>query len=220
MVGDDQIRQILLEAKSLRSAVNKLVDAANSGGGRDNITAVAFQVAEGEEGDATEDATLISRTAEQAGLTGERMRVAADKLRGQGPMPAPSRRRRGIRIAAVAAAALILIGGFSLLASQVYFLGTDDEGRVALYKGLPYELPLGIDLYSEQESIGVQTASLSEERQQAVTEHELRSEKDATDLIEDIDQTEGAVPPTPPAPAPAPQPPKKKAAAAKKKQAP
>jgi len=220
MVGDDQIRQILLEAKSLRSAVNKLVDAANSGGGRDNITAVAFQVAEGEEGDATEDATLISRTAEQAGLTGERMRVAADKLRGQGPMPAPSRRRRGIRIAAVAAAALILIGGFFLLASQVYFLGTDDEGRVALYKGLPYELPLGIDLYSEQESIGVQTASLSEERQQAVTEHELRSEEDATDLIENIDQTEGAVPPTPPTPAPAPQPPKKKAAAAKKKQAP
>ena len=220
MVGDDQIRQILLEAKSLRSAVNKLVDAANSGGGRDNITAVAFQVAEGEEGDATEDATLISRTAEQAGLTGERMRVAADKLRGQGPMPAPSRRRRGIRIAAVAAAALILIGGFFLLASQVYFLGTDDEGRVALYKGLPYELPLGIDLYSEQESIGVQTASLSEERQQAVTEHELRSEQDATDLIEDIDQTEGAVPPTPPQPAPRAPKKKKKAAAAKKKQAP
>src|SRR5688500_16459462 len=99
MGGDEQIREILLEAKSLRSAVNRLVDAANSGGGRDNITAVAFRVAEGEEA-AAEDATLISRTAEQAGLTGERMRVAADKLRGQGPMPAPQRRRRGIRIAA------------------------------------------------------------------------------------------------------------------------
>jgi len=215
MVGDDQIREILTGARSLRSAVNKLVDAANSGGGRDNITAVAFRLSESEEATA-EDATLISRTAEQAGLTGERVRAAADRLRGQGPMPAPSRRRRGIKIAAIVAVVLVLFGGFFLLASQVYFLGTDDEGRVALYKGLPYELPLGINTYSEQESIGVQTASLSEERQQAVTEHELRSEDDAQDLIDDIEQTEGAVPPTPP---PAPQTPKKKAAAQKKKAA-
>ena len=32
-----------VESKSLRSAVSKLVDAANQGGGRDNITAVAFR---------------------------------------------------------------------------------------------------------------------------------------------------------------------------------
>jgi protein phosphatase len=216
MVSDEKIREILTEARSLRSAVNKLVDAANSGGGRDNITAVAFGLAEGEEG-ATEEATLISRTADQAGLTGERVRAAADRLRGQGPMPAPDRRRRGLKIAAIIGAALVLIAGFFLLASQVYFLGTDDEGRVALYRGLPYELPLGIDLYSEQESIGLQTASLSEERQQVVTEHQLRSEEDAKDLIEDIDQTEGAVPPTPPAPAPK-TPQQRQRAPAKKKQ--
>jgi protein phosphatase len=214
MVGDDEIRGILLEAKSLRSAVNKLVDAANSGGGRDNITAVAFRLAEGEEAPA-EDATLISRTAEQAGLTGERVRAAADKLRGHGPMPAPSRRRQGIRIALIAAAVLVLIAGSVMLVRQVYFLGTDDEGRVALYRGLPYDLPLGLELYSEQRAIGVQAAALSEDRQRAVTEHELRSENDATDLIDDIEQTEGAVPPTPPAPAP--QTPKQNAA---KKKAP
>jgi PPM family protein phosphatase len=217
MVSDEQIREILTGSKSLKAAVKALVDAANSGGGRDNITAVAFRLAEGEPA-ADEDATLISRTAEQAGLTGDKVRAAADRLRGQGPMPAPSRRRRAIRIAAIVATALILIGGSFLLASQVYFLGTDDEGRVALYKGLPYELPLGINLFSEERAIGVQTASLSEERQQAVTEHELRSEKDATDLIDDIEQTEGALPPTPPA-TPAPLTPKQKQArAAKKKQ--
>jgi PPM family protein phosphatase len=133
-------------------------------------------------------------------------------------MPAPSRRRRWLRIGAIVLTGLILIGGSVLLASQVYFLGTDDDGRVALYKGLPYELPLGINLYSEERSIGVQTASLSEERQQAVTEHELRSEEDAADLIDDIDQTEGAQPPTTPA-TPAPQSPKQNKAntAAKRK---
>ena len=113
MVSDEEITQILSEAKTLRSAVNKLIDAANAEGGRDNITAVAFRVAEeGEEPE--EGATLISRTAEQAGLTSERMRQAGDRLRGQGPMPLPHRRRRGIKIAAiVAVVAIVLFGAFT-----------------------------------------------------------------------------------------------------------
>jgi PPM family protein phosphatase len=212
MVSDEEIRDILLEGRSLRSAVSKLVDAANGRGGRDNITAVAFRLSEeGEE--AEEGATLIARTAEQAGLTGERMRAAADRLRGQGPMPATSRRRRAIKIAAIAAVVLFMIGGSVLLVRQVYFLGTDDQGRVALYRGLPFELPLGANLYSEQYSIGVQAASLSVERQEAVTGHDLRSKDDAADLVTDIEQTEGAQPPVPP-PAPVPPAAKKKAAAA------
>ena len=40
---------------------------------------------------------------------------------------------------------------------QFGFLGVNDEGKVAIYRGLPYELPFGIDLYSEQD---VTTASL------------------------------------------------------------
>ena len=220
MVTDEEIQSIMLEARSLRSAVNKLVDAANSRGGRDNITAVAFRVAEeGEETD--EGATLISRTADQAGLTAERARAAADRLRGHGPMPATHRRRRGIKIAAIAAAVLIVIGGSVLLVRQVYFLGTDDSGRVAVYRGLPYELPLGINLYSEQEVIGVQASTLSPERQDVVTEHKLRSKDDALDIANDIEQREGAVPATP-APAPAPAAPakrKKRAAQAKRKAA-
>src|ERR671924_535984 len=61
MVADEEIRDILVNSRSLRSAVNKLVDAANRGGGRDNITAVAFRVAETEAMEAEEGATLISR---------------------------------------------------------------------------------------------------------------------------------------------------------------
>jgi PPM family protein phosphatase len=196
MVSDEEISEILLDSKNLRSAVNKLVDSANKRGGRDNITAVAFRVAEaGEAGD--EGATLVSKTAEGAGLSGERVRAAADRLRGRGPMPAPQGRRRAIKLAAALVVVLLVVAGAVFLARQVYFLGADDEGRVALYRGLPYELPLGVDLYTEQRAIGVQAAALSEDRQRAVTDHELRSEEDATDLIEDIEQTEGAMPPTP-----------------------
>jgi PPM family protein phosphatase len=191
MVGDEEIREILVGARSLRSAVNRLVEAANRGGGRDNITAVAFRLAE-EGAEQEEGATLVARTAEQAGLTGERVRAATDRLRGRASMPAPSRRRRAIRIAAIAAAVIVVVGGAFLFARSLYFLGTNDSGNVALYRGLPYELPLGVNLYSEQSSIPVQVGTLSEERQRAVTEHDLRGKDDATSLIEDIEQNEGA----------------------------
>jgi PPM family protein phosphatase len=192
MVSDDEIREILVSSRGLRSAVNKLVDAANRGGGRDNITAVAFRVAEADAREAEEGATLISRTAEQAGLTGERMRAAGDRLRGQGTMPTPSRRRRVLKWAAALLVVAAVIAGSVLFVRSIYFIGTDDQGDVAVFRGLPYELPLGVNLYSKQSSIPVQVGTLSEERQRAVTDHELRGEGDATDFINDVNQREGA----------------------------
>jgi serine/threonine protein phosphatase PrpC len=205
MVGDEEIRDILTGSKNLRAAVNRLVEAANRGGGRDNITAVAFRVAEKGAEEDEEGATLISRTAEQAGLTGERMRAAGDRLRGHGPIPATSRRRRVVRIGLAIAAVLVVAGGALLLARQVYFLGSNDQGNVALYRGLPYELPLGVNLYSEQSSIPMQVGTLSEDRQRAVTEHELRGKDDASDLVGDIEQNPAAGLPPPPPPPPAPK---------------
>jgi serine/threonine protein phosphatase PrpC len=202
MVSDDEIQQILVEARSLRSAVNKLVEAANRGGGRDNITAVAFRLADADAKEGEESATLMSRTAEQAGLTGERMRAAGDRLRGQGPMPARPRRRRFLGWVVAILAVIVIVGGGLLAARSVYFLGTDNQGDVAVYRGLPYTLPLGVSLYSKQYSIPVQVGTLSEERQKAVTGHTLRGKGDATDLADDIKlrPTEG-LPPPPPTPA-------------------
>jgi protein phosphatase len=217
MVSDEEIREILVRSKTLRSAVNRLVDAANHGGGRDNITAVAFRVADAAAKEGEEGATLIARTAEQAGLTGERVRAATDRLRGRGPMPAPSRRRRALRWAALLGVIVVVLGGAVLFARSIYFLGTDDVGNVALYRGLPYQLPFGINLYSKQYSIPVQEGTLSEDRQGAVTGHTLRGKDDATSLVNDIQQrpTEGLPPPPPPT-----QPKKKNpGAAAKGKQA-
>ncbi|MFI5025909.1 MAG: Stp1/IreP family PP2C-type Ser/Thr phosphatase [Solirubrobacterales bacterium] len=193
MVSDEEIAEILSDAKTMRAAVTRLVDAANRNGGRDNITAVSFRIEE--EGEAEEEgATLISRTAEQAGLTGDRMRAASDRLRGRGPMPPRPRHRRALRIGVALAVAALVIGGAVFLARQVYFLGTDDSGRVALFRGLPYELPLGINLYSEQYSIGVEAGSLSPERQAVITEHQLRDKDDAADLVDDIERNEGSRP--------------------------
>jgi protein phosphatase len=217
MVSDEEIREILAGSKSLRSAVSKLIDAANRGGGRDNITAVAFRVAAAAVKPEDESPTLISRTAEQAGLTRERVRDAGDRLRGQGSVPTPRRRRRILGWIVAAVAAIVIIGGGILAIRSVYFLGTDQDGNVAVYRGLPYQLPLGINLYSKQYSIPIQVGTLSEERQRAVTGHEWRSKADASDLADNIKLHPAAGLPPPPPPPPKKK--KKAAAANKKKQA-
>jgi len=122
MVGDEQIKRILSESRNLRSAVARLVEAANSSGGRDNITAVAFRVAERGEGRSDrggEGATLIGRTAEQAGLTGERMRQATDRMRGRGAMPPSRRGRRALRVAITLLAIAALKLAFWVLGAAV-----------------------------------------------------------------------------------------------------
>ena len=74
---------------------------------------------------------------------------------------------------------------------HIWFLGTDDAGRVTLYRGLPYELPLGIKLYSERYSSPIQTAALLGRRHDAVTGHDLRSRADAVSLLEEIERGQG-----------------------------
>ena len=87
---------------------------------------------------------------------------------------------------------LVLAGAAFVASRQVWFLGTDDAGRVALYQGLPWELPFGGSLYTEKYSTIVQTGNLSTQRRDAVTGHSLRSKDDAVSLIEDIENNEGS----------------------------
>ena len=72
-----------------------------------------------------------------------------------------------------------------------FVLGTDEAGRVALYRGVPYELPFGVKLYSERYSAPVQTEALPERRKDAVTGHDVRSHSDAVKLLEEIERGQG-----------------------------
>ena len=183
MLNDERIRELMSGATSLEAAVKTLVDEANRAGGRDNITVSIFQVEDPENplprGEAP---TLISPSA--------RRREQAAGVRDR---PA---RRSGIgrtlaKVAAGVAVLLIVFAGLFYASRQVWFLGTDEGGRVALYRGLPYELPFGINLYSERYASPIQTSELSAPRQESVTGHKLRSQDDATSLIEDIETREG-----------------------------
>jgi serine/threonine protein phosphatase PrpC len=206
MLGDEQIGRLLARASSMQAAVRALVDEANRAGGRDNITVVAFRVEDaaapatagaGPSGPAAEGATLIGASAEEAGLTATevRRRAAAEAARQRREELAAKPRHRGLRTAAKVLAALAIVAALAFGAwygnRQVWFLGTDDAGRVALYRGVPYELPFGLKLYDERYASPIQAESLPPRRRDAATGHDLRSREDAVSLIEDIERSRG-----------------------------
>jgi protein phosphatase len=198
MLGEAQIVKLLGRATSMSAAVRALVDEANRAGGRDNITVLAFRLEDAAVPQRQpEGATLVGPSAEEAGLTATEVRrraaaAAARERREQLAAKPSSRRLRGTLkvLAALAVVAALALGAW-YGNRQVWFLGTDEGGRVALYRGLPYELPFGVELYTERYAAPIQTGSLSPKRREAVTGHDLRSRGDAVSLVEDIERSQG-----------------------------
>ncbi len=198
MLDEERIRGILAGAASMSEAVRVLVDEANRAGGRDNITALALRLEDVNAPQrAPERPTLVGPSAEQAGLTTTevRRRLAAEAARQRREQQPTRPRRRRLRTAAKALAAIVVIAAIVAGAwygsRQVWFLGTDSGGRVALYRGLPYDLPFGIQLYEERYASPIQTTSLPGRRRNAATGHDLRSRSDAVSLIEEIERSQG-----------------------------
>jgi PPM family protein phosphatase len=198
MLDDERIAKVLSGATSLEAGVRTLIDDANRAGGRDNITALAFRLEDAAAPPrAPEGATLIGSTADEAGLTATEVRrraaAAAARQRREELAAQPGGRRW--RTVAKAIAAIVLIAAIAFGAwygnRQVWFLGTDEAGRVALYRGLPYELPFGVELYEERYASPTQTEALPPRRREAVVGHDLRSRSDAVSLVEDIQRSQG-----------------------------
>jgi len=193
MVREERIAATLAETQSLDDAVSSLVREANEAGGRDNITVVAFRVEDAEQAAETkEHPTLIGPAAEEAGLTAGAVAEArgGEPARpGKRPAPiTPARRWPGRLAKSLVAVAVLaaLVGAAVYGLHQVYFLGTDSGGRAALYRGLPYELPLGIDLFTEVYSAPIQVSAIPANRRDGATDHTLRSHDDAADLLDDL----------------------------------
>jgi protein phosphatase len=128
---------------------------------------------------------------ESASMTATRARLA----RTQGPPPQalpPKRRRRwrGKPAAAVLATLIVLflVGAGGWIASRaVYFLGTNSQGVVTVYRGLPYDLPAGIHLYESYYVSGVPASALPADRRKTLLDHHLRSQRDASNLVRDLE---------------------------------
>jgi PPM family protein phosphatase len=103
-----------------------------------------------------------------------------------GSQPRRKRRRRipaGLVVTLIIAF-LILAGGW-MATRAVYFVGTDprDDRTIAIFQGLPYDLPLGIELYTRTASSGVTIDSVPPDRRKTFTDHKLRSKDDAENLV-------------------------------------
>jgi len=218
MVPEDGIGAILRARSSLRQAGEELVRAANEAGGRDNITVVLFRLAEEGEGEADDQATMVA--GDPDALSTEEVRAAVAQAAEREPEQVsdatmvfddeqkqrvreaqagarpPSRSGRGPRfrrwVAAIVVTLVVgaVLVGFWVGSRQFYFVGTDDRGLVALYRGLPYELPLGIELWERQYSTGVPARFLPESRRDRVLDHRLRGKGDAVDLIKQVERGE------------------------------
>jgi serine/threonine protein phosphatase PrpC len=209
MISDDEVAAILRTEASLDAAADSLIKAANQSGGKDNITVVLFRI--GQLGAAAPEATTIvpgAGAGEDETIAGQ---LSADEVRAATPAPAPAAprkpiepvppapearakpRRRG-RVGLVMKALLGLallaaaVTGLYVLSRQVYFVGTNDGGLVTVYRGIPYELPLGIDLYEEEYASGMPARAIPSGRRERVLDHEWRSREDAVDLVRALER--------------------------------
>jgi protein phosphatase len=126
-------------------------------------------------------------------LERRRERPAPRLARTQGPPTGPEtppRRRRPMRfmkpIAALiaVAAVLFIVGGGAYLASREYFfIGTNPAGVVTIFRGFPYNLPLGINMYEQFYVSGVPVTAVPADRRARLLNHQLRSQGNAISLV-------------------------------------
>ena len=96
------------------------------------------------------------------------------------------RRRFGKALAALLATLVVvfLVGGGGYLASrQLFFVGTNGQGIVTIYRGLPYTLPFGIPMYETFYVSGVPIGFVPARRRSEMLNHDLRSQASAISLV-------------------------------------
>ena len=205
MIDFDALRTTLTEESSPQAAVDRLIDLANEAGGEDNITVVLVDVAG--EGSATQAAQVpVAETTAPAPRrettdpdvspippavdTGvHRMDAVAPVERE--PAPAP---RRGVGKAVVSALLLLLLlAGAAFAAtrytlSNSYFVGSDEDGMITIYRGIPEEVA-GLSLKESEERTEVSVADLPDFLRGDVEEGiKAESLEDARTKVENLEE--------------------------------
>lgn len=84
---------------------------------------------------------------------------------------------------------VLVIGIFGAVVGSlnVYFLGGNDQGLVTVYRGLPYDLPLSIQLYTRDYVTSTPVSELPDDLRAKILDHKLRTRSDALDLAQQIE---------------------------------
>ncbi len=153
-------------------------------------------------GDTGEQPTMVGDTgagaAVRAGLaSGATTALAPPTVASRSAAPrraeaTATRKRRRPRwwagVLALLAVAVLIVAAAWVATQSVYFIATDASGLVAVYRGVPYDLPLGIRLYTPNFVSGVNADTISPGRRRRLLDHKLRSHDDASGLVRALEQ--------------------------------
>ena len=202
MVSEDEIGRTVAEAKALEEASKTLVKLANRRGGEDNITVILFRVGEGEtlddtlvagngHGDTTDLEDTLTGLEAPADVrdppTGSTTSVAGTSPSRASARPRPRERRmsRGLVWVLVSlAVVVVLVAGAFFGLSRAYFVGAEDDGHVAVFQGVPWDLGGGVHLYRAKYISRLTADQLTETERKELFDHSLISLSTARERID------------------------------------
>ena len=195
MVPEEEILKRLRECDSLEKAAKALIKAANKRGGEDNITVILFRVEAGEPLDDTLVAGNGRGDTEDLEDTLTGLEPISDTMTAhweEVPEPAAKkaetkrrpRIRRGLLWALAILALLVVLGAAAFWGlARAYFIGADEDGNVAVYQGVPWELGGGAKLYRAKYVSRLQATQLSAVERDDLFDHSLNSYAEARERI-------------------------------------
>jgi PPM family protein phosphatase len=180
MVDDEKIlREIERNRPDLAAAAKSLVRAANKGGGEDNITVIFFEIADSAD---THERTLTLPPveADEEATLSELDRVPVIATEDGQPAARPRGRRRAPLVAALTL--VILVGASGLVVWGLWrshFVGAEQDGHVAVYQGVPWNIVGNVRLYRAVYVSPLLSSQLSESERRKLFDHTLRSDGSA-----------------------------------------
>jgi PPM family protein phosphatase len=214
MVDDAEIRDVVTRARDLEQAGKGLVKAANKAGGEDNITVVLFRLTGGQS--QLEDTVVASgngRSQDEdledtlTGLEAPAMAAApaatavaerewGPALDEEEPPPRPAAagtgeprwgRRAVLGALGLAFVAAIFAAAFWAL-TRANFIGVEEDGHVAVYQGVPWDLGGGVHLYRPRYVSQLQAVQLTPSEREVLLDHALSSYDSARDRLDAYEQ--------------------------------
>jgi PPM family protein phosphatase len=195
MVDDETILEIAERTRAdLNAAAKALVQAANRGGGEDNVTIVFFEISGGEErsgnGRGSDDEQTLSGLDGVAPVAVAELEETADwadaEWRDLSPAAPPPRRPTRRTVVALASVAVLLaiaaaVGLFAL--SRAHFVGAEKDGHVAVYQGVPWDLVGSLRLYRMVYRSDLRAAQLSQRERRRLFNHDLTTKETARQRV-------------------------------------
>jgi protein phosphatase len=178
MVPEAQIAEQLAQPLPAAELARRLVQAARRGGGEDNVTAVVFRMG------------LVTDELAHGASATERRLPALPHPDAPPPSGRSGRMRSALGIVAVGVlvAALAVASVVGLAAAN--FVGADTAtGRVAIYQGVPVDLPFGLHLYRLRYQSSVSYALLPAATRTGLFDQRLRSSASAYAAVHALEAT-------------------------------